>query len=72
VKKTEWFPADVKPVHDGLYETRVDGSETSVWSCWRGYWTAASEDKDWVMQKAEIDQRSFWQRREWRGTKEAA
>jgi len=67
MKRTKWFPAGIKPVREGLYETRVDGSQTAVWSCWKGYWTAASEDKHWVMQKAAIGDRSFWQQRNWRG-----
>jgi hypothetical protein len=36
MKKTEWFPAHIKPVHEGVYETR--------WrTCWGHYITGRSK-----------------------------
>lgn len=76
MKKTEWFPDDVKPVHEGLYETRVEEDifEFTTWSVWKdGVWHyACSEDIEKCLRKAEEGHASYWQKREWRGLKEKA
>jgi hypothetical protein len=75
VTKTEWFPDDVKPVHDGLYETRVDGSLffESAWSVCKGgvwHWASCEEEIPECIARAERGEVSYWQDREWRGLTE--
>ncbi|WP_027798267.1 hypothetical protein [Paraburkholderia dilworthii] len=72
IPKTDWFPDSETPVHDGLYQTRVEGGIT--WSVWKdGSWHYATDNKDVAIKKAADGRVSFWQMREWRGlTKEAA
>jgi hypothetical protein len=68
---TEWFPPGLKPVHDGLYETHVNDPSQITWSIWRGYWTPASSDLEWVLDE-EFCGESNWQHRSWRGLKSPA
>jgi hypothetical protein len=66
MKKTQWFPADKTPAHDGLYETLV--GDFITWSVWKdGAWHYACEDKKLCVEKAAEGRISFWQKREWRG-----
>lgn len=70
---TDWFPADVKPMWNGLYQTQMPGGSEMTWSIWNeGFWHYASEYVELSVRKADEGQRSFWQEREWRGLKEAA
>jgi hypothetical protein len=69
MKTTEWFPASATPVHEGLYETCVNGFRTwSVWMDSRWHW--ADSDVDIAVEKAALGRISFWQEREWRGLTE--
>jgi hypothetical protein len=72
MKLTDWFPADMPPVHGGLYKTRPPGCIETTWSVWKdGFWHYATGDARVSVQMAEADFRSHWQVREWRGiTKE--
>lgn len=36
MKKTPWFPADIKPVHVGVYETRAYNDEFIFFRFWNG------------------------------------
>lgn len=36
MKRTPWFPVSVPPVHDGLYETRVDRHSLVILRAWDG------------------------------------
>ncbi len=41
MKKTPWFPADIKPVHVGVYETKHEvrpGAPESCFRYWDGKW----------------------------------
>jgi len=38
MKKTEWYPANIKPIHKGVYETRA--SEDEGGDCFN-YWNGA-------------------------------
>lgn len=68
---TQWYPANVHPVRDGLYETRVGGGLT--WSVWEGgFWLFASTEKEECLRMAAQGSKSFWQLREWRGLTEHA
>ena len=65
MKKTGWFPSDVKPVHVGLYETKANKDQIKR-SPWLWYWTG----RYWTMAGvSEIP--ATVQARVWRGlTKE--
>jgi hypothetical protein len=70
--KTEWYPARIKPVRNGLYETRVNSSSWPVWSVWTGkHWSKPSTDPEWAASNL-CRGESFWQNREWRGLTEPA
>lgn len=65
-KLTPWFPADVKPVRVGVYETRDVSVYGSKYQCWNGkWWGCYSFD----VKKAYKDRRgkSCCQCVEWRG-----
>jgi hypothetical protein len=67
MKKTEWYPENIKPARKGLYETRIEGSWDSTWSVWSGnHWAKASEDANWAVVYG-IHGESHWQDRQWRG-----
>jgi putative component of toxin-antitoxin plasmid stabilization module len=64
LKLTEWFPATVKPVHEGVYEIRIDyfGTSYATWS--KGLWTVSALSRS----SAGRQQRpSFQQNKTWRG-----
>jgi hypothetical protein len=70
--KTDWFPDNTTPVHEGLYETRVDG-RFLTWSIWKdGFWHFASTDREECVKMAAQGSKSYWQVREWRGATEQA
>lgn len=70
-KKTDWYPEDAAPVHEGLYETRVGGHLT--WSVWKdGTWHFASSSASEAVRRAGVGFISFWQKRQWRGLKRKA
>ncbi|CAE6713215.1 hypothetical protein R75461_01157 [Paraburkholderia nemoris] len=71
---TGWFPADVKPVHVGVYHVRYPSTMPSLgkflWARWNGeFWTAAEEKFIWV--EEEMNPGGV-QCKEWRGLTEAA
>ena len=75
MEKTEWFPFDVLPVHNGLYETRIEGSTESAWSVYKDgiwHWATCEDDVSECIERAENGFISFWQDREWRGMTEPA
>lgn len=66
VAYTEWFPADVKPVHVGWYECKSNKGNTVCgfkwW--WNGsYWTMKLDDYDFVTKNTKCSE----QNRVWRG-----
>lgn len=70
---TEWFPAEVKPVHVGVYHVRyqssLPGGGHSYWAAWDGKsWTPAVDEIE-LVEPAEI---GGIQEKEWRGLKVAA
>jgi hypothetical protein len=73
MKKTKWFPADAKPVHRGVYETKsplLDG-KTGWFSYWDGgAWGSAYLSADFSFQNRK--RMSPYQDREWRGLTEKA
>lgn len=58
MKKTEWFPADVKPVRIGLYETK--GYLLTNMRLWTGL--------EWITPHGRVE--CVIQEREWRGLAE--
>jgi hypothetical protein len=42
---TQWFPADVKPVRDGVYETRLVAEEDVYQRWYQGRWCSPSLSK---------------------------
>jgi hypothetical protein len=61
---TDWFPAEVKPVHVGWYHTLQKGN--SVESSWNWWWSGEA----WFFEP-DFD-RCIYQDRIWRGLKEPA
>ncbi|MDN7703311.1 hypothetical protein QZM15_33030 [Burkholderia sp. AU44665] len=59
---TEWFPDHVKPVHEGIYPTRIVGMPLSELRC---IWNGAR----WMYLDSPKQPRIF-QDLEWRGLKE--
>jgi hypothetical protein len=74
MKKTKWFPADVKPVHVGVYEVQnMYGSDLpNLFNYWTGKrWTGAMERIcDLIMSPSPMN--FAVQDRVWRGLTEAA
>lgn len=65
-KLTEWFPADVKPVHVGWYHTRSGGT-SAAGSPWNWWWSG----KYWLAEPgAEEGHKCVNQNRIWRGLAE--
>jgi hypothetical protein len=73
VKKTEWFPARIKPMRHGVYETRTGADE---YGDWYQYW----DGKNWRATGSTVDRAysvragsaSTFSRVEWRGLTEKA
>lgn len=65
MKKTDWFPADVKPVHAGLYETKSEGCVSLYLWEWDG--------SQWIFPRSRegsgefAGMRCMDQNRDWRG-----
>lgn len=71
---TDWFPAEIKPVHVGIYHVRYPSTMPSLgsflWAKWTGeFWTAAEEKFGWV--EKDFNEGGV-QQKEWRGLKEPA
>lgn len=70
---TDWFPADVKPVHIGVYETRRAGAPGTIivypakWNGMEWLWDCES-----VAHAEKQHSVSEYQQREWRGLTEPA
>lgn len=65
---TEWFPADVKPVREGIYETKspVMNDDPGRYSYWNGgSWGGAYMDNRTAF--AGRHKESMFQNRPWRG-----
>lgn len=68
MRLTPWYPGDVKPVREGVYERRRIGVGTPYYSYWNGRWwgllcitpTTARHNSRHT---------SIVQNREWRGVK---
>lgn len=58
-RRTPWFPSQLKPVHAGKYETRVDLSVGIVTAYWSGT----------LWRWAESGGQCVFQDREWRGVR---
>ena len=55
---TEWYEAEVKPVHEGVYQVEYLFNELFFYAYWNGFcWLSDDENKTKLM----------WQRRRWRG-----
>lgn len=72
MKKTPWFPAAVKPIHEGVYETfSPTYGEPGWFSRWDGKkWGAAFNarcDERSIKLAAGYDQPATRQDRRWRG-----
>jgi hypothetical protein len=67
-KLTPWFPADVKPVHVGVYQTTpIDSTKYQKWN--GEYWCAYTSDaKDAA--RLENSNKSKYQKVKWRGLAE--
>jgi hypothetical protein len=70
---TEWFPGDVKPVHEGVYETGGGMDTRRYFQFWSGKaWSLSSTTVDGAFELRDDLSRRF-QNEPWRGlTKEAA
>lgn len=70
MKTTDWFPADIKPVHVGVYETKSPVfNQPGRFSFWSGKkWSAAFFDRFAARNHADISTR--FQERKWRGLAE--
>jgi len=71
MKTTDWFPADIKPVHVGMYETKSPIlKDQPGWFC---YWNGTSWCSSYqTMQHAYVFREftSSFQDRKWRGLAE--
>lgn len=66
---TDWFPADVKPVHPGIYEKLNTSTNIVFYSEWTGYnWLIGAIDIR-VASKMTSTAVRIWP---WRGLKEQA
>ena len=69
MKRTQWFPPDVKPVHEGVYERHfilANGRESCAYSLWDGrIWCVDVVHVSRAMQYEHV--RSSAQNRPWRG-----
>jgi hypothetical protein len=62
-KMTRWFPAKIKPVHVGVYETELHGY--LGYSFWNGkWWCDTAQKPGWA------SKRPGMQGKKWRGFKE--
>lgn len=69
---TDWFPADVKPVHEGTYATQLIGSRgcviEEVFSHWNGRWWSNQFN---YVERAHVDRHNEGvQDKPWRGLAE--
>lgn len=65
---TPWFPADVKPVHVGVYETVAD-APNKMYQHWKGIrWGSYDSRKEWCYAFTFV--RSSHQHVKWRGLAE--
>jgi hypothetical protein len=72
---SEWFPRDVKPVHQGVYEVRVkeNGKLVRWFSCWTGeHWGLSDQTPIAAFEHCETpsDAAKHAGGFEWRGLKE--
>jgi hypothetical protein len=63
MKKTEWFPADVKPVHQGWYDSYKYRAHFHCRRYWNGRWWSNEGD---------AESRNVFQKMCWRGLTEKA
>jgi hypothetical protein len=65
MKMTDWYPAEIKPVREGVYEVKSVHWAVGWYSRWDGkqwMWTAAGKEK-----AARMDSPAPTQFRMWRG-----
>lgn len=66
-----WFPAQIKPIHIGVYETEdvvawAEGSK--CFQYWSGYcWGICSSTKEFAAHPGNAKHRSLFQENSWRG-----
>lgn len=48
--RTEWFPQDVLPVHEGVYERALEYGHR-VWAYWNGHVWGIGFSKHWLARK---------------------
>jgi len=62
LKLTPWFPASIKPVRNGFYDTNVPPDTRFSESAFRWYW----DGTDWLLNGAGSEP-CVYQNRKWRG-----
>lgn len=61
MKKTEWFPTSVKPVHEGWYEVRYDGRGSIARRWWAdGEWWCGMSSLNPAMFGRIFDENDQW------------
>lgn len=69
-KLTPWYPADVKPVRDGVYETAIEESTSTFFQYWLdGKWRYCSRTPERAVSRLQRNP-SNCQDRVWRGLAE--
>jgi len=63
---TPWFPAHIKPVHVGVYETEMEGV---AWSKGFSFWNGKRWGNTEILPEWALDDKGV-QGKKWRGLKE--
>lgn len=72
MNKTDWFPPEIKPIHEGPYEVQSIFTEDRIFfSYWNGVNFGVISGTIEAAERNK-DERSIYQDRIWRGLKEQA
>lgn len=67
-KLTEWFPAGIKPVHLGVYETDAEIKSGPCFQYWNGgSWRQCTDDISYASDRNITRFESKYQNQRWRG-----
>lgn len=71
MEKTGWFPATMKPIREGAYETRLFVGETLTFQYWNGeFWSWSEESARKAAEVVDYFEAGHFQEVEWRGMRE--
>lgn len=68
MKLTRWFPGNIKPVHTGVYQTRISVAGGVLWAMWGGKHWGPFECSQREVEVLDVAPSSAWkQEKIWRG-----